>query len=100
MVSSSVTPIHHLTLIVSSLTQELSRGPLTPLPDRAPQPLAVSPRDPRWRRQRHDFRTIVKRLSSASARPTKIPQVRVSGGIPHKNPTDTTAFPGTRRHTC
>ena len=46
------------------------------------------------------FRTIVKRLSSASARPTEIPQVRAATAFPHRFPTDQTAFPGTRRHTC
>jgi hypothetical protein len=37
---------------------------------------------------------------SASARPTEIPQVRAASGVPHRFPTDKTAFPGTRRHTC
>jgi hypothetical protein len=42
------------------------------------------------------FPTIVKRLSSASARPTEIPHVRAR----RRFPTDKTAFPGTWRHTC
>jgi len=57
----------------------------------APQPLAFHPGDPRLRWQRHDFRTIVKRLSSASARPTEIPQVRAATAIP-------TTFPQTKRY--
>jgi len=32
--------------------------------------------------------------------PTESPQVRVSGAVPHRIPTDKTAFPGTRRHGC
>lgn len=32
--------------------------------------------------------------------PTESPQVRVSGGGPHKKPTDETALCGTRRHGC
>ena len=32
--------------------------------------------------------------------PTEFPQVRVSGVVPHRIPTDKTAFPGTRRHGC
>jgi hypothetical protein len=99
MVSSSVTPIHYLTLIVSSLTQELSPEPLTPLPDRARSRLRFHP-GIQGGAGNGTISNHVKRLSSASARPTEIPQVRVSGGIPHKNPTGTTAFPGTRRHTC
>ena len=37
------------------------------------------------------FRTIVKRLSSASARPTEIPQLRAAAALP-------TGFPQTKRH--
>jgi len=46
------------------------------------------------------FRTIVNRLSSA--RPLDPQKSHKSGPRrrPHKIPTDTTAFPGTRRHTC
>jgi hypothetical protein len=36
----------------------------------------------------------------ACAAPTKSPQVRVLAAFPHRFPTDKTAFPGTRRHTC
>ena len=32
--------------------------------------------------------------------PTGSPQVQVSGVIPHRIPTDKTAFPGTGRHRC
>ena len=47
------------------------------------------------------FRTIVNRLSSARPLdPTEIPQVRAAAAFPHRFPTDKTAFPGTRRHTC
>jgi len=33
-------------------------------------------------------------------RPTESPQLRVRGDVPHKEPTDETALPGTRRHGC
>ena len=39
-------------------------GPLTPLPDRGPQPLAVSPSGPKVALATARFRTIVKRLSN------------------------------------
>jgi hypothetical protein len=32
--------------------------------------------------------------------PTEIPQVGAAAAFPHRFPTDKTAFPGTRRHTC
>jgi hypothetical protein len=32
--------------------------------------------------------------------PTESPQVRFRGAVPHRIPTDETAFPGTRRHGC
>ena len=32
--------------------------------------------------------------------PTEFPQVRAYGVVPHRIPTDETAFPGTRRHGC
>ena len=43
---------------------------------------------------------ICRGLSNASARPTEIPQVRAATAFPHRFPTDKTAFPGTRRHSC
>jgi len=58
------------------------------------------PRGPKVALATARFRTIVKKLSSASARPTEIPQVRAAAALPHRFPTDKTAFPGTRRHTC
>jgi hypothetical protein len=65
----SVTPIHHLTLMVSSHKGVVPEYPWHALPDRASQALAVSTKGTEVAAATARCGTIVERLSGAAARP-------------------------------